>query len=210
VLGGMASDPLGSVEVGFDYSDWDSSDDFIIESRDLWLRFNGAFWSVTATHYNRDIFVRFLNRELVALDSTGSSLAADWYGDGDWWIGADYTTYNYSRDISLINRTRVFLHLAPAAQVYAFGLEDHSSSVWAGGFYESAVVGIEWRRGVTAVDDSATSVLTLSIEQPISDRWTLNGLLGYFSEDTDAGLWFTGIGLEVSWSCIAPGEEYGP
>ncbi len=199
VLVGLASDPLGSMEVGLNYSDWDSSDDFIIESRDLWLRVNGAFWSVTVTLYNRDVFVRLLNRELVAFESTGNSLGADWYGDDDWWVGAEYTTYNYSRDVSLINRTRVLLHLAPAARIYAFGLEDNSTSVWAGGFYENAAIDIEWRRGVSAVDDSATDVLTMSVEQPITDRWTVNGLLGYFSDDTDEGVLFAGIGLEVSW-----------
>ncbi|MEM7293988.1 MAG: hypothetical protein AAF420_11425, partial [Pseudomonadota bacterium] len=173
-LWGVASDPLQTIEVGFDYSEWDSQNEFTISTRAPWIRLNADDISLSAVFFQRDIDIRLVNDEVLGVESDGYAVTVEWFGADDIWLGASASTHDYSRDVSRINNFLVFIRLSPAARVFAHGLEDRSQSVWIGAYVGEAIADLELQRAVSAVDESESRVLSATVDFPITNDIAIN------------------------------------
>ena len=196
---GISSDPLEQLEVGFDWSEWDSRNEFAIDSRSPWLRFNATHFALTGRYHARDISAQRVDSRVVEFESTGYSLEFDYLGAETFWFGASHSNYNYSIDVTRINSDRILFSLSPAVRLYAFGLEDRATTVWYGLFIGDVSIDVTWRTSVSAVTAERANATTLSADYPLLDQLSINANLGWQRSEGSDALGFYGAGFSYIW-----------
>ncbi|MEM7208191.1 MAG: hypothetical protein AAF434_10225 [Pseudomonadota bacterium] len=189
---GWASNPYSAIEFGADYSDWDSEGDFSIASIAPWLALSEGNWTLGLTAESRNIDARFGNGELASFDSRRYTLEVDWFSDDFYWLGASFSSADYSIDVSRIANSQAFIRLSPVARLFSFGLEDSAGELNAGTFLSDVLVDLSWRRSRSAVDDSEADTVSLAVNYPLEEDLYANAEVGsQRSDDSDSVTFFS-------------------
>ena len=172
----FGSNPLNDTSTSIGYSEWGQEGEINIRTYRFDVVFNKGNWSLSIGTENRDIefHTLLIARPIINLDSNGANLGISYYGER-WYLGLNYSTKNYSRDVSIFaNDPRLVFIFSPITMEHAFGFED--SRISADIYYSLnwGNIGIDHSRSISAVDDSVSISNAVAMSFDMDKNWSLN------------------------------------
>jgi hypothetical protein len=202
----LSTDPLAELSLAGGYEEWGDDDALTIRTRWLGLTLNLGDFSITLTPQQRDIrlqvlqwFQRYLSH--VDLESRDIGLSLIYFAPDGWVISSSYFDYDYSKDVSRLNDNfRVIFFFPLDTLDLATGLDQHRYSLGIGRLVGDINVDLDWTRSRSAVDGNESTVVSLSGDFPLNDRFMLNLMGGLQDVDYDENqILFANLGLTFSW-----------
>ncbi len=202
----LSTDPLAELSLAVGYEDWGDDDALTIRARWLGLTLNLGDFSLTLIPQQRDIrlqvlqwFQRYLSH--VDLESRDIGLNLSYFAPDGWVFSASYFDYDYSKDVSRLNDDYRVIFIFPLDTLdLASGLDSHRYSLGVGRLVGDINLGLDWTRSRSAVDGNDSTVVSLSGDFPLDDRFMLNLAGGWQDVDYNQDqILFANLGLTYSW-----------
>jgi len=225
----IGSDPSQELSVTWRYSWWGLSNKLEITTHRLELIYNTDDWRINLIPQRRSIDLHckihpiyYVSATLQALFPNLPQYCADnpvldivsdditiglsYYGADPWFMRVDYTWYNYDRNIAALPSAppifTLFFHLAfpPFAVQQTYALEDEHISLELGYAFDTTRIGIHGSRGVSVVDDSVSTSVSLYLNWQMDKHWTMDIEGGVSEHSLSSGeVYFGSVGLTYGW-----------
>jgi hypothetical protein len=203
---GIGSDPLGDFSIGLDYSVWGNEHAMTIHSVRATFGFNSDHFSLTLSPQQRTIRLRLKEpysqqRPHWQEESQDIGITATWYALPDWSFSSNYIQYHYTANpVRLATDYRAALIFSQDTLQLASGLDDNRMVLGVNHYLEKTVLGGEWARSLSAVDNSTATTVTLLISTERSRSWRLDLHGGVQNtEYNDSAILFADIGVAYRW-----------
>jgi hypothetical protein len=201
-----ATDPLAEVSLSAGFEDWGDDQALTIETLWLGFTFNLGDFSATLMPQQRDI--RFQVTEWarryashVDVESRDMGLNISYFGLSNWVFTVSYFSYDYSKELSRLNKSYRVIYLFPLETLeLASGLDRYRYSIGIGTLYDQINIDLDWSRSRSAIDGNYASQTTVSADIPLNKQFRLNLLGGVQDVDyAEDKILFTNLGLAFYW-----------
>ena len=203
---GWRSDPAAVAGVTLAYEGEDNDGAFDSSGVSLGLAFNSDSMTLSITprfrNISMDVRQRKANRPgTIDLDARDLTVAVEWFSESGWVIGGRHTVSDYSRDLRrLATDPKIQLLFSPETLELSSGLEERRTSLSIFRSLASALVGIEWSRGLSEATDSVSTTVSMLASFDISPQWRLDLGVGATNADYNSETTFSGnAGVTYRW-----------
>ena len=203
---GISSDPLQTSSIGINYEEWGKKNALTIDTLEIPITWNLPAISLMLTPQQRKIYLQLKKptaqgKEELQVDSQGIGLDINWYINSEWSASAGYRHYNYSKNPTrLATDYRAIIAFSPDTLQLASGLDQRQLNLGMSWSQAGTLVGIDWLRATSAIDQSRISTTTLYVSRNFSHNWRIDisgGMQNVPYEDST--LIFGNLGMAYEW-----------
>lgn len=189
-----------SLDIGYDY--WGKDQELVIQTLSLGSTWHGDIWSLGLNMEQRKITIysrQFISGQYsTEVDSNGIGPQID-LAAGSWSWSLTGMMYDYSRDFSNLNLTRVLLLLGARTFLHTTTLTDWYATTQLKYNFSKFAVGAKYSHSISAIDQAATDSASMLFDLNLSKTVSLDLEAGRVYAPNEVTTDFASVGLSMDF-----------